>query len=536
MTRRQLHLIVNILVLGVWFTHCGGSGQANLSSSSGTGGGSGTTSQSVVGGNVSALTASDSGLVTDLTDVQDDDEVMIVLYSYNPNSTAAGFEVSNDQIAADISGVSADDGAEEPETDIEGTPDITESLHEMLREAEADISDDAEAVRPRRSNNNALTSTTQSFKVLNSFSNSSSYTTVSATKRYETDDFEFYVDDRDAASLTDADLQTLATNYAAVIPRERELFGDESDVNGDGKFAVLFTHVVNELGGNSGGIVTGFFYAVDLFSDTQYAISNEREIFYTFVPDPTGQYGATISHAFALSNILPGVLPHEYQHMISFNQHYFLNGGAAETGWLNEGLSHLAEDIYTNMADTGLENPSRVASFLSGISNICFTCGTNLNQRGGSYLFVRYLYEQAENGNLTSVADGDALLHNLLDTNLRSSDNVIQAAFGSAGTTDDFKNVLGLFSLAIYLSNTDATTNNLLNFTGINLRSVQSDNRGTVLNGPAVQTLSTLPFTDTLTGNGMTYIQVPGSLINANGGSVSFSFDAAGDFGGYVVQ
>ena len=42
---------------------------------------------------------------------------------------------------------------------------------------------------------------------------------------------------------------------------------------------------------------------------------------------------------------LPPVFIHEFQHMISFNQHVLVRGGTAEDTWLNEGLSHFAEEL-----------------------------------------------------------------------------------------------------------------------------------------------------------------------------------------------
>jgi hypothetical protein len=298
---------------------------------------------------------------------------------------------------------------------------------------------------------------------------------------------------------------------------------------------------VNKLGGSSGGIVTGFFYAIDLFDTSQYSNSNEMEVFYTFVPDPSGEYGSTVSKDFALTNILPGVLPHEFQHMINFNQHYFVNAGSSESGWLNEGLSHLAEDLYSldgndYMTASGLENPARVGSYLSSISNICFTCGTSLSQRGGSYLYLRYLYEQAENGEIPGALSGSELIGNLLNTNRRGIDNVIYAAFGSSGTDEDFKATLGLFSLAIYLSNSGLSDDERLNFGGINLRGLQDDNRGTVLTGPQVQNVSTLPFTDTLTGTAVTYMKISGASLTESGGVLDLGFVDSADFSGFAIR
>ena len=342
----------------------------------------------------------------------------------------------------------------------------------------------------------------------------------------------------DDVDLTE--LQDLSEAFAGVIPTQTSLIGSESDINGDGRFNVLFTQTVNELGASGGGIVTGFFYAIDLFDSSTYEISNEEEVFYTFVPDSSGEYGPSVTSSFAFENIYPGVLPHEYQHMISFNQHYNVNSGSVESGWLNEGLSHLFEDIYSAnssnfFTSTGLENPSRVSSYLSNVSNVCFTCGTSLSQRGGSYLFVRYLYEQAELGNLSNVSSAAALLDALVDTSNTGVDNVINAAYGSSGTDADFKNLLGLFGLALYLDGTGLNSDDRLSFSGIDLRGDQDDNRGTSLSGPSVQTATSFPFTDSLSGMGFTYLQVSEATAASEGDSLTFTAESGSDFGAYLI-
>jgi len=81
------------------------------------------------------------------------------------------------------------------------------------------------------------------------------------------------------------------------------------------------------------------------------------------------------------------------------------------------------------------------------------------------------------------------------------------------------------------------SSDNRFGFNGINLRTVQDDNRGTVLNGPAVQELSSFPFTDTLSGSAINYMQISGQDIIDNGGSLEISIGSTiADFGGYVIQ
>ena len=71
--------------------------------------------------------------------------------------------------------------------------------------------------------------------------------------------------------------------------------------------------------------------------------SNDGEVFYGAVPrDAPG------CSAYTKANVTrsqPGVFIHEFQHMISFNQHVLVRGGNVEETWLNEGLSHFAEEL-----------------------------------------------------------------------------------------------------------------------------------------------------------------------------------------------
>lgn len=494
--------------------------------------------EDAVGGNVTALTIENVGANVNFEELSDDEDIVLVLYSYNSLSSYYSFQVEgDDSLSASLTAYNQVDIVD---TDEEGS--LTGSFHEFLRDEEEAIS----GVSAANAHGSAYLSAQlsvggqRSFVVLDSFYSSSSYETVTATLRASNDDIELYVDNRDEDSLSDDELKALADQFASVVGSERDLLGDESDVDGDGKVACLFTRVVNGLGASQGGIVTGFVYALDVLDASGSYPSNDMEVMYTFVPDESGEFGTEITNEFATTNIYPGVMVHEFGHIINFNQHYFVHGGSAENGWLNEGLSHLIEDIYTAddagfMAGTGLENPSRVASFLSNISNACFTCGTSLSQRGGSYLFVKYLYEQAEQGNLPNVASGAEFLNNVVQTSNRGIDNIESAALGSDDSSS-FKDLLGSFSLAIYLSGTDLVADDRFNFLGIDLRAIQDDNRGTVLAGPAIQTVSSFPFTDSLLGNGITFLQISGSLINESGGAMDLSFASGSDFGGYVIR
>ncbi|MBU1916794.1 hypothetical protein KKF63_01630 [bacterium] len=522
---KQAHLGIMIIVALISI-NCGSASFESSSDSSAS-------STSVVAGNISALTLSEnSSTEITLADVEDDEDIMLVLYSYNSSSSATGVQL----------GTSAPDVSSQFLGKANLEEDITQDFHQQIRSLESNISDDAAIASEGKSSflkYATSVGSTKSFKVLSSLSSTSSYDTITAELRYTTSHFEFYVDTRNEDAINDDDLEELADNFE--VTQLQNLFGTESDVDSNGKFAVLFTQAVNELGASAGGIVTGFFYAVDLFDDSQYSVSNEMEVFYTLVPDEDGDHGTALTKSFCMSNIYPTVLPHEFQHMINFNQHYFLNSSSSEESWLNEGLSHLAEDISSidstgYITETSIENPSRVSSYLSNVADTCFSCGSSLSQRGGTYLFLRYIYEQAEIGNLSNVHDGADLIDLLLDTDKTGLDNVATALYGDSADEEDLQEVMGQFSLAVYLSNTGTTSNSKYNFKGINLRSTQDDNRSTTLSGPNEHSISSLNFTDTLSGLSMMYLNISGQDINDNGGSLTITVGSDGLMGGYVIR
>lgn len=57
------------------------------------------------------------------------------------------------------------------------------------------------------------------------------------------------------------------------------------------------------------------------------------------------------------------LLVHEFQHLINFHQHILVRGGTSEATWLDEGLSHVAEDLVDCFVSGG--NSDNVREFLA---------------------------------------------------------------------------------------------------------------------------------------------------------------------------
>jgi hypothetical protein len=157
-----------------------------------------------------------------------------------------------------------------------------------------------------------------------------------------------------AGGFTDAEYQSFATTFDTTIaPLDIGNFGQPTDIDKNGKVVIFFTKEVNKLTprNNNGGVIGGFFFERDLFprtSTTNFdgcAGSNYGEMFYVLVPDPNAVFSDKRTKADVLS-LTPGTIAHEFQHLINAGRRLYVNNADFfETVWLNEGLSHVAEEL-----------------------------------------------------------------------------------------------------------------------------------------------------------------------------------------------
>jgi hypothetical protein len=174
----------------------------------------------------------------------------------------------------------------------------------------------------------------------------SAFTTVTATARYVGTHAAVYIDNDVPQNdpLQQSDFDNLGRSFDLFhYPIDTTAFGRESDIDGNGLVLILMTDAVNSLTPDcTDGRVIGYFFGGDLLNG---ANSNLAEIFYTLVPEPSHPTNCnTVSRTAALNSLKPTLI-HELQHMISFNQHVLLRGAGSEEVWLNEALSHFAEEL-----------------------------------------------------------------------------------------------------------------------------------------------------------------------------------------------
>ena len=141
-----------------------------------------------------------------------------------------------------------------------------------------------------------------------------------------------------------------------VYPLDTQNFGVPSDIDQNGGRAIIFyTRAVNELTPpNSESVVGGFFHPRDLFpkigpqqgTADDCPSSNVGEIFYMLVPDPNGEVNNNVRTKASVRRGTVGVLAHEFQHLINGSRRIYVNDAEDfEVVWLNEGLSHIAEEL-----------------------------------------------------------------------------------------------------------------------------------------------------------------------------------------------
>lgn len=165
------------------------------------------------------------------------------------------------------------------------------------------------------------------------------------------------VDDIASAQM---DYGSLATAFdEEILATDSAYFGGPTDIDGNDRTYVLFTTKVNGLTEDEEeGIVTGFFLASDL-ADSGDAdkdgstnvntcdASNEAEVLYLLAPDPNGDHGPEVSVDRAKRSAR-GTSAHEFQHLLNAGNRMIKqsgNFGDLEDTWLDEGLSHVAEEV-----------------------------------------------------------------------------------------------------------------------------------------------------------------------------------------------
>jgi hypothetical protein len=123
-------------------------------------------------------------------------------------------------------------------------------------------------------------------------------------------------------------------------------FGTPSDIDANGRVAILFTPGVNVIPAPPGAVVLGLQTTRDLIPVASCAGSNEGEMFYMPVPDPNSTINGAYTNEAFFAQTVETTLVHEFQHLINAGRRVYVLGTTnLEEVWLNEGLSHIAEEL-----------------------------------------------------------------------------------------------------------------------------------------------------------------------------------------------
>ena len=355
-------------------------------------------------------------------------------------------------------------------TGMEGTSMAAQmEFDSHLRDLERDIPLSQFERRSRQTasksvNASSTPDTLHDFSVLTTTSGGQ-FVLTQARLRYAGQSVYIYEDTGVFNSFTDSEYTAFGKQFDEVLyPIDTAAFGSPSDEDGNGHVILLLSQQINKLTKaadcQSKGFVAGYFYGYDLSTGTN---SNRGEIFYSVAPDPNGVYSCAHTKA-AVQRLTPATFIHEFQHMISYNQHVLIRGSSSEVTWLNEGLSHIAEELggryYEQKypAPLGRTNASQLFpdsaqgfvppqfanayAYLSAPTTQSVTTfnglGT-LEERGAAWLFLRWLGDQK----------GEGIYKQLVQTDRTGIDNVADKA------GEPFPALFGDFGIATYADSID---------------------------------------------------------------------------------
>lgn len=262
-----------------------------------------------------------------------------------------------------------------------------------------------------------------------------------------------------AGGFTDAEYESIGITFDTLVNVvDTAAFGTPSDIDNNGRVIMFFTSTVNQLTSRGAtSIVLGYFYSRDLLPKTSATGdcpgSNVAEMFYLMVPDPDGLVSDPRTKAKVVS-FTSGTVAHEYQHLINASRRLYVNdaGDVQEEVWLNEGLSHIAEElnflhtaglgVRQNIDSAALSTPRAAAAYTTFSANnfgrlrrylpltesqgpIGSSPGDgDLPTRGAIWTFLRFAADHQ-----TGPGDG-TVWYRLVNTKLSGIDNLTKV-FGS---------------------------------------------------------------------------------------------------------
>ncbi len=348
------------------------------------------------------------------------------------------------------------------------------------------------------------------------------------------------------------DLSTIADIIDLnIFPNVTGMFGDVSDIDGDGRVDVFITPELNILPTTSSDeedhdrVVPSYAEpSVDLrdYDVKTNPGSDQREVIYVYAPDPAGyyNYNAQVSIDSYTNYSVAAEVARSLVSLISYYQHSEAGGSSVEEDWLNHVLGTMAADRCGFGAQFHADAWKYLdAPHLASLVDADSKGSLDSSDVGAQYLFAVWLYEYAQ----TQADNPTAFLANIVQTDTTGIDS-IEGALGDDANLDDleFDDLVVHWQLSTLM-------------TGV----AQSDGsamlRGDLVAYPNVETLSSPPaMRDNLYGangyqrgialNGTNYAYQGGHTADPEliedsdvtlGNTDAYHFDPAFDYDGTVA-
>lgn len=240
-----------------------------------------------------------------------------------------------------------------------------------------------------------------------------------------------------AGRMTTTDYNEIGVEFDTIVfPTDTLWFGSPTDLNNDQRVGILYTPEVNKLTpAGSTGIVGGFFFGGDLIRRSEYPSTNdcrnqtnEQEIFYLLAPDPNATINGNARTTAGVRQVTRGTIAHEFQHMINQSvRQYNPEVKAFEVPWLNEAMSHFAEEAvgrrvsgfgdfqslsFIDVSPSIVQQNDYLAYYRQNLTRFRLwtlrpdtasptsaRTRTELAQRGAAWALVRYAADHYSSGN-----------------------------------------------------------------------------------------------------------------------------------------
>jgi hypothetical protein len=192
------------------------------------------------------------------------------------------------------------------------------------------------------------------------------YFDITATVFAKTERVIWFHDDANPANgYTQQELQAIAAEFEdGVMDAHDAAFGPATDLDGNGRIAIVITKEVNEAGGGLQGFVSGCDFGARTASNPS---SNEGEVFYLLAPDESGTHGPVVTKS-EVDAVIPVLLAHEITHIKQFGRRIEADAPIPEV-YHAEGGATFAEEVVGNGVEgneAGQNYGSAVAFNLDG--------------------------------------------------------------------------------------------------------------------------------------------------------------------------